>query len=139
MSATGEIVQLLEKQPMTNHRLASAFLVCGTLLAGDGGGGGRAAEAAEPARATALGSKVANSNSLRDLRGNRRSLQGFAGKKATVVAFLGADCPVSNLYVPRLIELEGLYRSKQVQFLAVYPNEHEDLEHLAMHASDRDL
>src|SRR5207302_8522850 len=86
-----------------------------------------------------LGAKVANSHSPRDLGGNRRDLRGFAGKKATVVAFVGADCPVSNLYVPRLLELEALYRPKQVQFLAVYPHEHEDLDRIAMHASDRDL
>jgi len=66
-------------------------------------------------------------------------LQGFTGNKALVLVFLGADCPVANLYVPRLLELEKQYRSKQVQFLAIYPNENEDFDQVAGHASDRDL
>ncbi len=95
--------------------------------------------AAEEVKAAAIGDKVPNSSSLRDLRGNRRSLQGFTGHKALVLVFLGADCPVANLYVPRLLELEKQYRPKQVQFLAIYPNENEDFDLLAGHASDRDL
>src|SRR5262249_23478492 len=43
-----------------------------------------------------------------------------------------------NLYLPGLIELEKKYRKKGVQFLAVYPNESEDLERIASHAYDRD-
>jgi peroxiredoxin len=97
------------------------------------------AGAAEPARAVALGDKVPDSHSLRDLHGNRRPLQGFAGHKALVLVFLGADCPLSNLYAPGLVELEKRYRSKNVQFLAIYPNEHEDLDQVAGHASDRDV
>ena len=34
--------------------------------------------AAEPAKPVAIGAKVPNSNSLRDLHGNRRSLHDFA-------------------------------------------------------------
>ena len=51
-------------------------------------------------KARAIGEQVPNSNSLRDLRGNRRSLHDFKGHKAIVLVFLGADCPVSNLYLP---------------------------------------
>ena len=91
------------------------------------------------AETAAIGDKVPNSNSLRDLRGNRRSLHDFKGHSAIVIAFLGADCPISNLYLPGLIELEKKYRSKQVQFLAVYANEPEDLDQVAAHASDRDV
>jgi mono/diheme cytochrome c family protein len=89
--------------------------------------------------AVALGAKAPNSNSLRDVRGNRRALHGFTGHKALVLAFLGSDCPVSNVYLPGLLALEKQYRPKQVQFLAVYPNEHEDLDQVAMHAYDRDI
>jgi mono/diheme cytochrome c family protein len=87
--------------------------------------------------ATAFGAKVAGSHALRDLRGARRPLTSFTGHKAVVVAFLGAECPIANLYVPGLLDLEKQYRSKQVQFLAVYSNEHEDLDRIAAHAYDR--
>src|SRR5207302_6009323 len=88
---------------------------------------------------TAVGVKVANSSSLRDLRGGRRALHSFTGKKAVVLAFLGTECPVSNVYLPGLLDLEKQYRPKQVQFLAVYPNEHEDLDQVGVHAYDRNV
>jgi peroxiredoxin len=97
------------------------------------------ASADEAVKAIALGDKAPGNNSLRDLRGNRRSLHDFKDHSAVVVVFVGADCPISNLYLPGLIDLEKKYRPKQVQFLAVYPNEQEDFDRIAAHASDRDI
>jgi thiol-disulfide isomerase/thioredoxin len=54
--------------------------------------------------------------------GRSVSLYGFMGKKAVVVVFLGNECPVGNLYVPRLIELNKAYRGKGVIFLGVNSN-----------------
>lgn len=76
---------------------------------------------------------------LLDRWGRRRALTEFTGYRAIVVAFLGIDCPVANLYVPQLAELEKRYRQEGVQFLAVYPHEHESLDAVAAHACDRDL
>jgi peroxiredoxin len=87
----------------------------------------------------AIGAKVPNSHSLRDLRGNRRALHDFKSHKAIVLIFLGTDCPVANLYVPGLIELEKSFRQQQVQFLGIYANESDDLGQIAGHATDRDL
>jgi thiol-disulfide isomerase/thioredoxin len=87
----------------------------------------------------ALGAKVEASGSLRDVRGNSRPLTGFKDYRAVVLAFLGTECPVSNLYVPGLLELEKQFRAQNVLFLAIYPNEHEDLDQIAVHAYDRDL
>jgi peroxiredoxin len=108
-------------------------VLAGVLLAFGGGAVG-AGETATP-----VGGKVPDVGTLRDLRGNRRALHSFAGNKAVVLAFLGTDCPISNLYLPGLIEMEKRYRSKHAQFLAVYPNEHEDLDDVAAHTSDRDV
>src|SRR5262249_38667193 len=98
-----------------------------------GPGGARAEE-----KPLAGGAKVPNGHSLIDLRGNRRPLHDFKDHKALVVVFVGADCPLSNLYLPELIELEKKLRKQSVQFLAVYPNEAEDLDQIAAHAADRD-
>ncbi len=87
----------------------------------------------------AIGAKVPDIGGLRDLRGNGRTLHGFKGHKAVVIVFLGTDCPVSNLYVPSLLELEKKYRDKNVQFLGVYANESEDLDQIGIHSHDRDL
>jgi peroxiredoxin len=89
--------------------------------------------------AIAVGAKAPDKSSLRDLRGNRRPLYGFKDHCVLVLAFLGTDCPISNLYLPGLIERDKKYRSKNVQFVAVYANEHEDLDQVAMHAYDRDV
>lgn len=93
----------------------------------------------KPQTTAAIGDKVSNKTSLRDLRGNRRPLHGFKDNRALVLAFLGSECPISNLYIPSLLDLEKKYRNKGVQFLAVYGNEHEDLDRVAMHSSDRDI
>ncbi len=95
-------------------------------------------DARRPAVA-AIGDKVSNDSMLRDVRGSRRPLHGFSGHRAVVVAFLGTECPVANLYVPTLIDLEKRFRRQSVQFLAVYPNENEDLDVIAGHAHDRDI
>ena len=132
---------------MFTRAIPCCFLVMMTLVAGaiwqssDGDGSSLALRANEPQKKTgiALGAKVPNSSSLRDMRGNRRGLHSFTGNKAIVLAFLGTECPVANLYVPGLIELEKRFRSKKVQFLGIYPNENEDLEQLAMYALDKDL
>jgi hypothetical protein len=90
-------------------------------------------------KAAGMGDQVADVAGLRDLHGNGRLLHGFKDHKAIVVVFLGSDCPISNLYVPRLKELEKKYRDRGVQFLAVYPNHDEDLDQVAMHSYDRDI
>ena len=124
---------------MTRRGPLAGLLTLALLLGTGWGAAGRPDKPAEPAEAVAVGDKVPQSNSLRDLRGTRRPLHDFKGYKAVVVAFLGADCPISNLYLPGLIALEKKYRGKQVQFLAVYPNEGEDLDQAAAHAYDRDV
>jgi hypothetical protein len=87
----------------------------------------------------AVGAKLSDIASLRDLHGSSRPLHGFKGHPALVLVFLSTDCPIANLYVPRLLELEKMHRKAKVQFLAVYPNEGEDLDQIAAHAFDRDL
>jgi len=82
----------------------------------------RAAAPAPAGKAIAVGQAAPEGSSLRDLHGNRRSLRDYNGYSAVVVAFLGAECPVSNLYMPGLVEMAKKYRAKKVQFLAVYPH-----------------
>jgi peroxiredoxin len=119
---------------MTAPRSLRPFLLFATLFAGTA-----PIHADEPAKALALGDQIPNSNSLRDLRGNRRALHSFTGNKAIVLVFVSTECPISNLYIPGLIDLDKKYRDKSVQVLAIYPNEREDLDQLASHASDREM
>ena len=69
-----------------------------------------------------VGQRLANFT-LRDaISGRPVSLYGFAGKKAAVLVFLGTDCPIANLYAPRLVELNKAYRSQGVAFLGINAN-----------------
>ena len=76
---------------------------------------------------------------LKDVASDRPvALYSFIGKKAIVLVFLGTDCPVGNLYVPRLIELNRNYRNKGVVFLGINSNAHETQEQVANYvAGDR--
>jgi hypothetical protein len=71
---------------------------------------------------------------LEDAASNRPiSLYSFVGKKAIVPPSWGRT-PVSNLYVPRLIELNRHYRAKGVVFLGNNSNAHETQKDLASSA-----
>jgi thiol-disulfide isomerase/thioredoxin len=123
---------------LTRASLAGLLLIA--CLLGGAGLTLTTSTAQEKPRKSALevGAKAANSNSLRDVRGNRRPLHDFKGHKALVLVFVGSECPVSNLYLPELIELEKRYRPKGVQFVGVYPNHGDDLETISGHSYDRD-
>ena len=61
-------------------------------------------------------------NRLSDHRGN-----------VVVVVFVGTNCPVGDLYMPRLVELAGLYETQAVDFLAINSNESESIDEIAEH------
>jgi peroxiredoxin len=64
------------------------------------------------------------------------SLYGFMGKKAIVLVFLGTDCPIGNLYIPRLIELNRAYHNKGVVFLGINSNAHESEQDIAKYVRE---
>ena len=93
----------------------------------------RLAAAAEAPIDRGVGGRVANF-SLEDTAGKAVALYGFRGSRAVVLVFLGTDCPVGNLYVPRLVELNHAYKDKGVVFLGVNSNAGETAEKVAEHA-----
>ncbi|WP_417397390.1 redoxin domain-containing protein [Gimesia chilikensis] len=48
--------------------------------------------------------------------------------KATVVCFLGAECPLARLYGPKLNEMQAAYAAQGVQFIGVNSNQQDSLE-----------
>lgn len=48
--------------------------------------------------------------------------------KATVVCFLGAECPLARLYGPKLNQLQAAYQSKGVRLIGVNSNRQDSLE-----------
>ena len=88
---------------------------------------------AEPAD-TPIGKQV-DEFTLQDFRGHEHSLSDFyADNKVVVIAFLGTECPLAKLYVPRLVELADEFASRGVAFVGVSPNRQDsmtDLQHFA--------
>lgn len=62
------------------------------------------------------------------------ALSDLKDKKAVVVLFLGTECPLNNLYLPRLAELHKQYGDKGVAFLGINSNRQDSPERVAEHA-----
>ncbi len=80
------------------------------------------------------GGKKIDNFTLKDAAGKPVALADFKDRKAVVVVFVGTECPLNNLYVPRLIELHKEYAGKGVQFLAVNSNVQDTPQKVAEHA-----
>ena len=77
---------------------------------------------------------------LKDVKSERtHMLYGYQGRKAIVLVFLGNECPVGNLYVPRLNELYNEYRKKGVVFLGINANAHDTVQDVAKIVADRGI
>jgi len=72
---------------------------------------------------------------LNDARGGAKSLKDWADSKLVVVAFLGTECPLASLYVPRLAEIAGRWSSKGVAFVAINSNQQDSVAEVAAHAT----
>ena len=55
-------------------------------------------------------------------------------KQATVIVFVGVQCPVSNAYNDRYIALANEYSAKGIEFVAINSNQNESIEKVANHA-----
>jgi peroxiredoxin len=84
------------------------------------------------------GAKVA-SFTLKDIHRRPRALDGYKDKKAFVIAFVGTECPLANLYFPTLTELHKEYDAKGVQFLAINSNDQDTFIAVSAHAQDRQI
>jgi len=61
-------------------------------------------------------------------------VQAPLGEPATVVCFLGAECPLARLYAPKLAKLAAEYESQGVQFIGVSSNQHDSLDDMRRYA-----
>jgi peroxiredoxin/mono/diheme cytochrome c family protein len=82
-----------------------------------------------------VGRKVADF-SLEDYRGTKHSLTEFTQGRATVIAFLGTECPLAKLYGPRLAELAAKYAEAGVTFVGIDANRQDALSEIAAYAKD---
>src|SRR5438128_2626731 len=76
---------------------------------------------AAPLVPPAIGARVADFT-LPGVDGERHSLGSYKDKKAVVIVFVGTECPLANLYLPTLAEMQKKYADKGVQFLTINSN-----------------
>jgi peroxiredoxin len=84
--------------------------------------------------ADGLGRQIADFT-LRDCRGQSHALADCAKSKLVVVAFLGVECPLANVYAPRLVALAEKYSPRGVAFLAIDSNRQDSISELAAYAA----
>ncbi len=77
--------------------------------------------------------------SLRDYRGKVHRLSDFADTPVLVVAFVGCECPLAQLYSSRLATLSKAYAEQGVAFLAIDSNRQDSITELAAYARRHDL
>jgi peroxiredoxin len=111
------------------YRALPILLAAAVGLAGPGEG---------PAAPPAPGATVPNFT-LPDIHRRPRGFDTFKEKKAFVIAFLDTECPVTNLYVPTLVELHKQYADKGVQFLAINASNQDSFVSVSAHAQDREI
>lgn len=76
---------------------------------------------------------------LKDTSGHVVALDDFKAKKAIAVVFIGTECPLVNLYVVRLAELQRELGAQGLQILAINSNSQDSPEEVARHAQERQL
>jgi peroxiredoxin len=99
---------------------------------------GGSAPDSRPLVPPAVGAQVADVT-LTDVSGKPRALSEFKAKKAIVVVFVGTECPIANLYFPKLAEMHKLYADKGVEFLAINSNDQDSFADVVEHARERKI
>jgi peroxiredoxin len=76
---------------------------------------------------------------LPDHLGQEQSLDELAGEKATIVAFLGTECPLAKLYAGRLQAIADEYAERGVTVVGVMSNKQDSLTEIAAFVRRHDL
>lgn len=76
---------------------------------------------------------------LKDAGGNTRTLADWAGKKAVVLVFVSAECPLSNLVIPDLRKMAAAWKEKGVALEVIYADPEVTAESAAAHAKEHKL
>lgn len=82
------------------------------------------------------GTKKVKPFTLEDYNGVKHSLADYKTSKAIVLMFIATQCPVSNAYNGRMVELQKDYSSKGVTFVGINSNKQEGIEEIKSHATE---
>jgi peroxiredoxin len=73
---------------------------------------------------------------LDDYNGVKHSLTEYKASKAIVLMFIATQCPVSNSYNERMVQLYKDYNEKGVAFVGINANKQENVEDVRNHAKE---
>ena len=76
---------------------------------------------------------------LHDFRGQVHALSDYQDSKAVAVAFIGIECPLAKLYVPRLQQLAEQFAEQDVTILAIDSNRQDSVSELSGFAARHKL
>ncbi|MGH2567408.1 MAG: thioredoxin family protein, partial [Bacteroidota bacterium] len=79
--------------------------------------------------------KVVENFTLEDYNGVKHSLSNYKDSKAIVLMFIATQCPVSNAYNARMVDLFKNYKEKDVAFIGINSNKQESVEEIKDHAN----
>lgn len=74
--------------------------------------------------------------SLNNVSGTKVELSDFKDSKAIVLMFISTQCPVSNAYNERMVELYNDYKAKNVAVIGINSNKAESPENIKEHAEE---
>ena len=74
-----------------------------------------------------------------DLTGKAYSARDIAAHKASIFLFVSGQCPVSNVYTPRMNALAAAYGARDVQVFAIYSDRQESALDITRHAKEHGL
>ncbi len=85
-----------------------------------------------------IGRHIANFQ-LKDTDGKLHRLEDLNDSQLVVVLFVGRECPLVRLYVPRLKELQQQFAGRSISWLAINSNQHDSLTELQHFARTQEL
>ncbi len=77
--------------------------------------------------------------SLKDFNGKSHSLKDYKNSKAIVLMFVATQCPVSNAYNQRMVEIQKKYSAKNVAFIGINSNKQESVSEIKSHAQENNF
>lgn len=76
---------------------------------------------------------------LKDYNGEEHSLTDFKDSEAIVLMFIATQCPVSNAYNERMVELYNDFSDKNVSFVGINSNKQEDVAEIKKHSAEHNF
>jgi peroxiredoxin len=120
-------------------RLTMVLFACGVMISVMPDGtvrAGQPEQSAELPLDRGLMQRLSNFTLEDPATGRSHTLYGYQGRQAIVLIFMGIDCPVGNLYLPRLNEMYTEFRNKGVVFLGVNSNAHETAQDVSKYVAE---